>query len=167
MGLAASCNRLIQPVLHALQTHLMRRLCGSPVRTDMDSSSPSRRTNVIPSLCFSNSRGMYARNQSAHMCSLVSPVHPQKMHLRSPLLNGSFFITSADGTPGKANRLMTNSTRDDFTPQEAQRRFEATLRGALKASPQHREAPKKPVAQKKRRGPYARTSSASAGSGQP
>ncbi len=52
---------------------------------------------------------------------------------------------------------MTNPNRspnDDFTPQEAQERFEATLRGALKAPPQHKEAPKK--AAPKKRGVYER-----------
>ena len=46
----------------------------------------------------------------------------------------------------------------DFTPQEVERRFEATLRGALKAPPQHREAPKK--AAPKKRGAYARKKAA-------
>jgi hypothetical protein len=61
---------------------------------------------------------------------------------------------------------MEDNPKDDtFDQEEAQRRFEATLRGALKTPPQHREAQKKPT--KKRRGAYRRASSASAKSGQP
>jgi hypothetical protein len=55
----------------------------------------------------------------------------------------------------------------DFTPQEAQQRFEATLRGALKTPPQHREAPKKPVDRKGRKKASSRASDASAKTGRP
>lgn len=58
---------------------------------------------------------------------------------------------------------MTEQRSKDFSPQEAEARFEATLRGALKAPPQHREAPKKPIP--KKRGAYARANGASAKSG--
>jgi hypothetical protein len=72
-----------------------------------------------------------------------------------------------DMKPPHRNESLVISRDDDFTPQEAQQRFEATLRGALTAPPQHREAPQKTVAKKKKRGPYARASSASARSGRP
>jgi len=60
---------------------------------------------------------------------------------------------------------MADSTRDDFTPQEAQRRFEATLRGALVTPPQPR--PAKPSPPKKKRGAYDRKAGASAGTDRP
>jgi hypothetical protein len=61
--------------------------------------------------------------------------------------------------------MDANSLHDDFTPQEAQRRFRATLLGALKMPPQYKDAFKMPVAQIKKRSPYARASSASVGTG--
>jgi len=61
--------------------------------------------------------------------------------------------------------MGTKPQDDDFTPQEAQERFEAVLRAALKTPPQHRSS-KKGAAPKKPRGPYRRASGASAKTGQ-
>jgi len=58
-----------------------------------------------------------------------------------------------------------HDSNEDFTPQEARDRFEATLRGALKAPPQHRETPKKPAGRKGKKA-SSRASGASAGSAQ-
>jgi hypothetical protein len=59
----------------------------------------------------------------------------------------------------------TESSDDDFTPQEAQRRFEATLRAALNTPPQHRKSVAgKPVKGKK---VPSRASGASAKTGRP
>jgi hypothetical protein len=55
--------------------------------------------------------------------------------------------------------MLMDDRHDDFTPQEVQERFEATLRGALKVPPQHRETPQKPVTSEKKRGAYAHAAS--------
>jgi hypothetical protein len=54
---------------------------------------------------------------------------------------------------------------NDYNAAEAQRRFEATLRGALKTPPQPR--PAKPNRPKKKRGSYVRKASASGETDQP
>jgi hypothetical protein len=60
---------------------------------------------------------------------------------------------------------MGRKEPDDYSTDEAQRRFEATLRGALVTPPQLR--PAKPSPPKKKRGAYVRKADASRGTGRP
>src|SRR5262249_61815585 len=76
IGLASFCRSLIQPLLHLRQTHLTRRLWGSPSRSSRSTSECSSWTSARTDVWRFKSLGTYSLSYVGQTSSLLTRLHP-------------------------------------------------------------------------------------------